>query len=325
MKYALFLTLFLVLQNPSPSRGIASQDQQTHTSNSKQQPQGDQRGTENNPLFVKQLPTPKTDEEAAQEAADRNEKTASDRSIVKLTFWLVIATFILAAVGILQLGVFGYQARKLRQTVDEMRRTGEQTDKLIGEAITQSKEAANLARAMENTAAAIQTSTKIATTSVEIGTARSAQQLRAYVCVEVGTAFYQNRTNGIKFGGQVNMLNTGHTPAHKVRFNARVDILPFPLPNNQPLPLPNKPAGGTVLGPAQKMFITRFMDDFVPGADVDAIKLISAGKALYMWGVIYYEDVLQQEYTTDFCLALYWLPDGKTVLGQYADRHNDAT
>jgi hypothetical protein len=62
------------------------------------------------PLIVKVAPAAKNETQAAQEANDREEKSANDR-------YLVIGTFILGAVGLLQLFVFGYQAVQLRNTV----------------------------------------------------------------------------------------------------------------------------------------------------------------------------------------------------------------
>lgn len=215
--------------------------------------------------------------------------------------------------------------RAINAQVKEMQTTGQQTDKLIQEAIRQSEEAAKLAHAMEATAKGIDASTKVGMESVAIGTERSAQQLRAYVCVEVGTAFYQERSKGIKFAGQTFMLNTGNTPAHNVRFRAKAAVLPFPLPEDFSFPLPSTPSPGSVLGPHQRAIITQSVDDFVPDQDVDSIKIVSSGKALYIWGIIDYDDVFKQGQTTRFSQLLYWLPDGKTVMGTYITRHNDAT
>jgi hypothetical protein len=80
------------------------------TPNPQQTAPADQRGTEQLPAVVKILPTPKTAEETEADRKERAEKADSDWALVKLTGALAI-------VGALQLLVFGYQAWKLRQTV----------------------------------------------------------------------------------------------------------------------------------------------------------------------------------------------------------------
>ncbi len=74
----------------------------------------DTRGTEQSPLVIKVNPSPINDEKAAEEKKERQEKSDSD-------WWLVKLTGTLAAIGLLQLFVFGLQARRLRQTIEEMK------------------------------------------------------------------------------------------------------------------------------------------------------------------------------------------------------------
>jgi len=319
MKYA-FLAL-LLLQNPSPSRGVASQNQQGHSSGSQQESTSNQRGTETNPLFVKQLPTPKASEESAQETKDRDQKAANDRSIVNLTFWLVIATFVLAAVGIFQLFVFGYQSFKLRQTVDEMRNTGKQTDQMIQEAITQSKEAVRSSNAMENISTSIQQSTASAIASTKMFSERGQMQMRAYMCSAIGSGVYQDRAKGLKFQASVAMVNAGATPAHNVRFKTRADILPIPLPNNFAFPLPDEWGGGSLLGPHQQINVNPIVQDFCDDSEVDKIKTAQS-KALYAWGIVEYRDVFGETHHTRFCQIYTFLPD--KVWGYFTPQHNDA-
>jgi hypothetical protein len=104
------LLVSVKLQEPVSGRGAISQKQQ-HQSGSTQRPaKNEQRGTEESPLVVEVTRSTKNDAETTQEANDRKEKSANDRH-------LVIGTFILGAVGVLQLLVFGYQAIQLRKTV----------------------------------------------------------------------------------------------------------------------------------------------------------------------------------------------------------------
>jgi hypothetical protein len=112
-------------QQPAPGTGKSGQGQQGHPGRTEQQGTNDQRGTDSTPLMVKVIPTPKTQAESAQEAEDRQQKSANDRKLVDFTGYLVVATAILAAIGFLQLCVFGLQARRLRQTVEAMEDTAE--------------------------------------------------------------------------------------------------------------------------------------------------------------------------------------------------------
>jgi hypothetical protein len=236
-------------------------------------------------------------------------------------FWpswaLVIVTALAVRYAIKTLGA-------IKAQVEEMQTTGQQTDKLIQEAIRQSEEAAKLAKAMEATAKGIEASTKVGMDSVAIGTQRSAQQLRAYICVAVGGAVYQERAKNLKFLAQSTLVNTGNTPAHKLGFKVKAAVLPVPLPEDFSFPLPSTTIGSMVVGPGpqQNITLTATVDDFVPDQDVDAIKVLN-GHGLYIWGIIEYEDVFQQRQITRFSQLLHWL--GDRVMGIYLERHNDAT
>jgi hypothetical protein len=87
-------------QEPSPRAGEAAKPQQQESTSTQGQAATNQRGTENEPLIVKVLPTPKTQDEATQEAKDRNEKAANDRELVRYTRILDIITSILAVVSV---------------------------------------------------------------------------------------------------------------------------------------------------------------------------------------------------------------------------------
>lgn len=160
--------------------------------------------------------------------------------------------------------------------------------------------------------------------NVETFRTRSAQQMRAYLSVLVSGAIYQERERNFKFEGKPAMLNTGHTPARKVGYKARADILPVPLPSDFAFPLPDKIINGAAsLGPQQHFLMSAVVDRFCDDADVGAIKRAD-GRALYVWGVVIYEDAFGNKQTTKFCQILTWLPDNK-IWGYFTDSHNDAT
>ena len=110
-------------QNPSPREGKPSQPQQRQSQSSQQPSATYQRGTEGSPVIVKVLPTPKTKEEATTEAKEREEKAANEYNVAKFTGWIAYIGIAQIIVFFLQLIVFGYQARMLRQTVNVMNDT----------------------------------------------------------------------------------------------------------------------------------------------------------------------------------------------------------
>lgn len=152
---------------------------------------------------------------------------------------------------------------------------------------------------------------------------RSAQQARAYIFTVIHQATYQEREKGLKFSARPAIVNTGHTPAYKIFHKTRAAILPIPLPDNFSFPLPNKFVGGASLGPQQHFVLTGTVDDFCDDGDVFAIKT-GIDHALYLWGIVSYQDAFGQNQSTKFCQILTWLPNNQ-ISGYFTDRHNEAT
>jgi hypothetical protein len=105
------------LHNPFPTPNKITNTDQDKTHQSQQPSSANQRGTKNSPVFVEVVPTPKTQEEAAHDAEEYKNKSANETELVKFTGRLFWATVALAAIGGLQLFVFGIQAHRLKQTV----------------------------------------------------------------------------------------------------------------------------------------------------------------------------------------------------------------
>ena len=298
-------------QRPSPGLGEGGQPQQTQSNSANQPANPDQRGTEKLPLVIKQVPTPKTNVEAAEEAKDREEKAANDRKLVEFTGRLVLATAVLAIIGFFQLIVFGLQARRLRQTVE----AGAEQSRAMERSIA---EANRLASAMENVAKDIAVSSKAAAESVIAVRERTAQQMRAYLCVIVGSGTFQDRANNLKFVASPTLINCGHTPAYKVSYKAKAAILPVPLPDEA--------VGGSVLGPQQNATLHGIVDDFCADEEVEDIKVGAQGKVLYIWGIVNYKDVFGESHFTKFCQTVNFIRIGaeNKVTGFYIARHDEA-
>jgi hypothetical protein len=268
-------------------------------------------------MFVKQLPPDKTQAETDQEAQDRAQKATTDGRLVYFTKWLVIATLILGAVGTLQLFVFGDQARQLRKTVEAA------ADQAVDMKVSIAQ-ATRTAKAMEDVATHFERSVAQAEQSTAKFEARMAMQTRAYITVLVGDSIYQEREKNLRFQARPALMNTGNTFARKVGHRSKAAILPVPLPDNFDFPLPEERAGASVVGAHQNATISAVVDEFVEDAEVESIKNGSAGRILYVWGIVYYEDIFGMPRETKFCQALTWLPNGKTW-GVFIDGFNDAT
>ena len=116
----LFLVMLVLLpwsRNPTTK---PRQSQQRQSRPAQEPTATDRRGTEQSPLVIKTLPTVKSKAETDQDTEDRDQKSSHD-------WWLVVFSGVLAVSAIFQLGVYGYQAKKLRETVKS---AGEQSRKL---------------------------------------------------------------------------------------------------------------------------------------------------------------------------------------------------
>ena len=207
------ILLFAWLQNPVPTPGKPSRPKRKQSAASQQPANSDQRGTERSPLVIKTLEPTKSQAEAEQEAKDRQQKATNDG-------WIVILTGILSVVAIGQLGIYLYQAIKLRETVAAAGEQSRAMERYIGEA-------SRSADAME----------KIVTT-IEAG---NKAVMRAYLTVTIGLSLYQERREpgqpDLKFETRPNLVNTGNSAARNVNIRIAADILPIPTPDTFQFPL----------------------------------------------------------------------------------------
>jgi hypothetical protein len=274
-----------------------SQDHNAKTKRAQQSPTPDQRGTKQSPLVIKPLKPDQTDEEINRDEEERKNKSKNDGNIVKLT-----AALALIALG--QLGIYAYQAQKLRQTVKSAEDQSKATERHIGEA-------ERSANAMEEIAATIDKGNK--------------DFARAYLVVVIGGAIYQQRREGqddLFFEANPTLINTGSTPARKVSFSIAVDILPVPIPEDFTFPIPEtevKDAG--LVGPHQQHGLAATLNRFVPDDEVQAIKE-GKDRALCVWGLVTYEDMYGKPHSTKFGQWLTWWPNGR-VFGYYLAGQND--
>lgn len=155
-------------------------------------------------------------------------------------------------------------------------------------------------------------------------------QLRAYLTVAIGQAIYQERRTeekggDLKFDGRPLLVNTGNTPAKKIKFKCRAAILAVPLPKEFHLPEGiDDDTGESMLGPRQNANMFASVEGFQADNDVADIKNGFKGKGLYVWGLITYEDIFGHPHETRFCQQLYWDRVGE-LRGFYIPGRNNAT
>jgi hypothetical protein len=164
--------------------------------------------------------------------------------------------------------------------------------------------------------------------SVDHGLNTSKRKQRAYLTVIIGGAVYQERRSeakggDLKFECRPLLVNTGKTPARKLKFKARAAIFPSPLPKETHLPEGfDDGVGDSILGPNQSANLSAIVDGFCADGEVAEVKSGSERRALYVWGLVTYEDIFGDAHFTRFCQHIYW--DLKNnVHGHYIPGRND--
>jgi Sec-independent protein translocase protein TatA len=312
MPLFLLLLIFAASQGPSPAPTKAGGVRQQDSRASSQATNSDQRGTEQSPLVIKLLPTERTKQESEEDAQDRHEKASSD-------WWIVCLTGVLALVAFLQLLVFGYQAKKLRETVESAKDQSSAMERHISEAARSAAAMEGVAKSLEITAEA----SRQAAIASQQSITNLRQQMRAWLTVIIGNGIPQQRDKNLRFEASPLIFNSGLTPARNVRHRIKSGIFSIPLPDNFDQSVTaEKEAGGNLIGAHQSAQMPSVIDDYVPDGEVEDIKA-ARGRGVYAWGIVTYEDVFGETHTTTFCQQFTYLPDGKLWVSYIAGR-NDA-
>jgi hypothetical protein len=138
--------------------------------------------------------------------------------------------------------------------------------------------------------------------------------------VIVGTAVYQDRGKNLRFEAKPAIVNNGPTPAYNVRYRAKAEILTDSIAANYVFTEPpDVPKSQSSIGPHENRLLSAILDHFVADNEIDDI-LQGRGKALFVWGVVHYDDVFGQPHFTQFCQRLVWLQDRSNIFGIYDGR-----
>jgi hypothetical protein len=272
-------------------------------------PAPDQRGTQQQPLIVSK---PKA--ELAQDVQDHIQQATSESGTALATIILALFTLLLWIANVVLVVLTKSAAAK--QAVDTQRAIAELTRaaNAMGDVATATKENAALMSRM------------------------LPKQMRAYIQVNIGRSTAQReRGERTVFGSRPEIVNVGLTPAKKVSYRVRAEILDesaagagfvFPEPEL-------KYDNDATLNPRQVFTIQNaaVAQTFEP-ADVEAI---SKGdhKRLFVWGTVTYEDVYDEgvKRETRFSHNFVFFDQTEPITGKiehkvnsfYSHGHNDAT
>jgi hypothetical protein len=114
---ALSLALCVVTTYSQDRPSEAANKENQHPSKPSNKTQKYKQGTPQNPLVVKRLDAEETPERRAQTSAERDEKTANERSLVIWTIALAVATIFLVLVAAVLFGLFVWQLKLIRRSL----------------------------------------------------------------------------------------------------------------------------------------------------------------------------------------------------------------
>jgi hypothetical protein len=245
----------------------------TETAETKKAPEAEQRGSNNNPVTVKILPSPDADAKAAKEEDHRQDKAIDDKRVMWATIWLAVVTTILAGVTA---GLWIATYSLASDAKDAASR--------------QAREMKISLRIARRSANASKKSAEAAERTVNTMKDTAERQLRAYVGVE--QIAIQSSPTGAPNAGQIIIKNFGKTMAKdtQIWFAAAIETM---------VPVTDFPLGArkckTVIMPTEG---ARFDEPLTGTFDL--------GKGIgnvYLWGRIDYIDVFDLPHWTVFRLV----------------------
>jgi hypothetical protein len=150
-------------------------------------------------------------------------------------------------------------------------------------------------------------------------------QMRPYLSIVEPGFIPQDAQRGTGAGLQVIVLNTGHTPAHNFRFYARINVLPFPLPDDFDFVIPDRELTRSGhLNPGQRFFFRRSLDRLMTDAEFADV-MANRGRALYIYGTVFFTDPFGDEHYTNFSQYGMWAIGGNLLGAMNTPQHNYAT
>lgn len=210
-------------------------------------------------------------------------KRENDKQIIYRSFsdWIWqdasgFFTFGLVLIGGLQLGLFYWQLRLMREGTEDTAQAVMAANKSAQAARVQADTARETLKTMQETAQ---------------------RQLRAYVVIKDPTIrlFPQNPLGATK--SVVGFRNTGQTPAYNFRISGYVSLQPVLDEARLVVPVFDQNYGTSTLAPGAEEFV--WMDQqFLPANQFAA--LAAHGMAAYLHGIARYEDIFKRTWTLNY-------------------------
>ena len=324
----LVIVVLVVLSAPSAPEAGEDQQLPKQTSGKDQTPlQPDNRGPNESPIVVKVLLPPKSDQESAQDAKDRADKSSAD-------WWLVRLTGLIAGVGVIQAIVFWIQAGRLKDTIRKMDEiASKQTSDMqasIAEATRAASAMQGVALSMQKVASSASDSAESAKTVVEINRKMVDRQIviselqsRAYLSIEFEGLIPQNIKTGFRFEPRIRITNKGNTPAYRLVHRVGADVLPHPISSDFPFPLPDPQPTRSVstIGQGSHKIIGTVVPKLYSEDEARQIKT-GIGQRIHCWGEIVYEDAFGISRWVRFSFSFMWMNDDHVMAFDTA-RHNE--
>ncbi len=249
--------------------------------------------------MIKVLPTPKSDKETADEKQQRQDQSAAN-------WWMVRLTFLLFTAALLQAIVYWIQAKRLRETIDKMDEISKSQGDDMKAYIAQATRSAN---AMEKVTTDIGVSAQAAKDAVDISqkslvlSQRPKIVLRAFYFSEtrgVGAVYYV--ANGVETGslcgGQFYIVNCGGTRARLQEIWCNVFIVER-LPMKRPYEGETGIVQEVILMPGQS---TTFLFGLMQPLEAEiAGRIAREETSLYVLGRVGYIDDLGIYTDIPFC------------------------
>lgn len=261
---SLLLSLTLFSQNSPP----APQPPQRQAAPRQQVAPRDLRGTSDSPVVVRVIPLPISKQDSADAQREAKRKADTDAWIVRLTGLLTI-------IAAMQLVLFSWQLRQMHASV---------------------KDATLAAQAATVSAEAAQRSATLTEAALTLSKDTANRQLRAYLLVKrakMGLVVVDKNPVA-----RITLINTGQTPAYKLRPAGAFEFAAFPRQEPWTIPPSGPRVGRGPLGAGRSFTMLMTFPYRMPR---EALTDFQAGTtAFFSFGSIEYEDVFGAVHTTHF-------------------------
>lgn len=150
------------------------------------------------------------------------------------------------------------------------------------------------------------------------------RQLRAYLSVEAGIYFRQNKR--LRFEFRPNLINTGQTPAKRVRIVSNMNLASPQIPSNFIFTLTPSavvPTSEGSIGRDKSLFHAAVFPRRLTRQELREVFL--GRKIFHFWGQVTYLDVFDDPQFTNFSFIIFVANKRSIPVWHNTERHNDAS